>query len=253
MTKAQEIRIDDFKALYASIKANIDDANDELERLYVQKSLVESGFIIEQKQRIIELEKLAEKKEVLLNFISIETERIEKARAEHNAYVIECEKNFLQKEMDIFARSEEADEILEDAQEELVLLTERNKEATEEIKKTEALLSVQMEILAGTDKKIAENNRTLGLLSKDLLRINKEREVALKLASTEILRVQKELEKVNSLLMEEKEKIILPRKNLEEERIEFEKKKKNLEIIYQRTKNAWKKMYPGQELDNVIK
>ena len=230
MTKAQEIRIDDFKALYASIKANIDDANDELERLYVQKSLVESGFIIEQKQRIIELEKLAEKKEVLLNFISIETERIEKARAEHKA-----------------------NEILADAQEELVLLTERNKEATEEIKKTEALLSVQMEILAGTDKKIAENNRTLGLLSKDLLRINKEREVALKLASTEILRVQKELEKVNSLLMEEKEKIILPRKNLEEERIEFEKKKKNLEIIYQRTKNAWKKMYPGQELDNVIK
>ena len=33
----------------------------------------------------------------------------------------------------------------------------------------------------------------------------------------------------------------------------IEKKKKNLEIIYQRTKNAWKKMYPGQELDNVIK
>jgi chromosome segregation ATPase len=253
LTVAEQNRLGSFKEQLASIKRNISSANSELETILVNKSLAETAFAVGQKKLNLEVEKLIKQKTELIEFIDSETKAITSEKKLLAKHIEEFEEHKSKEEWLIFSKYEEADEILEESKMELESLNNRIAIAKSDVVDVEKLLLNKSDILAGLEKQISAENRMLTLYKKDVVRLEKEREEAIKLTSKEIARVQRELSDAVKIVNEEKDKVRIPRESLRSEQDDFEKQKNQLLVIYNRTKKAWAQIYPGQNLDNVIK
>ena len=252
LTPIQKNKLGDFREQYASIKHNIDDANDSLEALFAKRDLEASAFAIRQKRESLEIEKLNKKKESLVGFIQSETVRIESLSKELDKGKKEFEKYRSKEEMNIFAKHEQADEGILEAKEELRGLRRDIDEARKDKIKTDALSLISGQILAETEKKSRGFEITAKLHEKDLNRINAERESAVKVAEGEIKRQQENLKKIQESVAEEAAKMSVPLKSLRAQEEDLAIRKAAVEVQYHRALKMFQALKPGLSLDDII-
>lgn len=253
LTKAEESRILSFKEQLGSIKRNITATNKELENLLVNKSLAETAFIMKQKTIASEIDKLNKEKESLVEFIESERKRLANEQELVEAGKKELEQKRTEQELELFSKQEKVDEDVSKQERILEILKNEIEQAQNDRKKAEALLLIASTQLESARAEARHVERESALQLKDLNKINKEREEAISITTKEINRLQKELSTAEEKVRKEVEKITIPKETIRLENEKLDYKRKQVEIIYRRTKRAWERLYPGQNLDNVIK
>lgn len=249
ITKEQENKLGNFKEQLASIKRNISDANIELEGILSAKEKESSAFAARLKEHDFYVVKMQNEKLELIDFI-----KREKVKLDKEILNIKLDREKLSKEIkDIKKEREACIKLNDDA---LRNVSSLNKEAS---KLSEDIGALGSNILSLTKKEkelefnLSVLRSTCSTMQDDIDFYSDKHEEIIKLANSEILEKQKELISIEEKVKEEASKIKIPRENFDNEKAEFEIYKKNITIIYQRTKKAWEKIYPGQNIDNVIK
>lgn len=240
----EQITLNDFEAQYQVILGNIRTSNKDLEQALEKKKTLEKelsslGVLVADKRS--ELKEL--EKEVRSKKSSIESQ----------------EKKLLERELKLSKSIEDFD-----TESFLRLTAIKEKESNisykiaDKLSELDKLNSVVINL--NDDIKRLDNNKqvlskTVTELGKDLTsKIKKLEEVKEKLDKetkdfNKKVKVQEvELEYLNKLVLNEKDKIESPRQKLAEEEAVLNKKKRNFEILVDRFKKHYKKLYPNQEI-----
>lgn len=253
ITKTQENTLGNFNEQLRSVKTNVSVANDELEGILKAKdeesaafenALVTHAEVMAQlrKERIDTEEANRETRDQLAG----ETRKLEADMASFEMYRV-ASVGGIESGYEALAEEKRSSEYY------LVALREEIKKLTDEM---QSLGSSCMKLTTQE----AELNESVNFLiaatttaEDDVKYFTQQKEETVALADKEIKSKQEELMQLESRIAEETEKIQLPKENLDLREIQLEQRAKQIEILYQRTKKAFQRMYPDRDIDNLIK
>lgn len=244
MTYDEAVKIADFKEQYRIITANVKDANKELEKVLTLNKEAEDKTLTS----TVELVAVSLQLDEVTTQLKTTKQQLEKAQVAlllvENKYKEEID-GYTDKVAAIKAKitltkQEHKDVIglikkeIKDAERELSNIQKKSKEALDESvnikKEAETLRKSLKESIGIYNDLLADSEKLEKRIAKDQLAYEKKtRELA---------------EKIEA----EKEKIKRPMQLLEERTAIVVRRERNLEILADRTKKKFEKLYPGQEL-----
>jgi chromosome segregation ATPase len=253
LTKTEQIKLGNFKEHLAALKREVAQVNDELSRLVAARDKEREVFhkektLNDKELSILKKELAAVKQETETELRKIENERTVLA-ADKKAFTDYSEKELehIQKLRDAAQRDiEHKEEKIQEAKERFALLDHEIKlmgKDAEELSETIADLEV---ILSRNQNLVREKEIELASLSEQYEEKNAQ-------LAKETIRLEKEIAKLENEALVAGEKIKVGILSLQSEEASAERKRKQLQILYNRTKKAFEQLYPGQNLDNLIK
>lgn len=244
MTKAEKIRIENFKANYNSIKGNIDKANSEHESIL--KSIEESrGFMVKLDAELLE-------KRDELNSLITAYKDIENKQNKREDKIIKRENEIDQKEEKSILLIAEKEKKLKTKIASQGLELEEIKQNIKALKEKESILvnsiinaEKNLEVAEGNKKKIDDEISKLQVeLKKESDNYDKvSREIKVK---TDIL--LKELKKLKDNTEAEKQKTITAHNSLKERESAVEKRETDNAILVARLRVLYRKFLPSETL-----
>jgi len=239
LTAEEQIKIDNFKAQYNSIRSNITVANTELEGILAQREGALASYLSICKDIEVQLSQLDQ--------LYLREKELEDAWAKREAKVLAGEEK-LRLDKEAFEQRKEELKELESREKEIL---DSVADALEDLSRAaEAKVSVELSIdhLSRTadDKTadIARLEKERLTLEQSILGLKEEAENTKRALAKEIADDEKKLEAIRSEIAAEKQKIDLPMKALAEREQEVNRKEKNLEILVDRFKKHWKREHP---------
>lgn len=245
----QMIKLGDFKEQLGSVLGNIDSANKELEEVLLKLESSKKDFLKQQEYyttQIAESNKKLESTKLLIESemsrIASESDKLAKSKITFDKKVSAKEKEMLDIDKTIQVKNNELIR-LQDSITELVIQKENL------LKTTESLADV----VTNSTTAINESIRILNDLNEKNQTIEKDNILKIALIQRLIDNKNKELNQLIEETQLESQKVANAYEALRLESEEFDKKYNDLTILHLRTKRAWETLYPGQNLDNIIK
>lgn len=253
MTELEQNTINDFREQLTSIKKNIVAENNKLEAVFKTKEVEAADM---EKKRIAHNVAIAELVRIRTELdTSIVTDRnVLTADVRHfESNKREWEHKKLDEERKLangFAELEREKQLAENS---LLSLREESQGLILEVQAVSERvddLSKQQNELSRSIEALEQEKRFIEI---DIADVSKRRDETVALADKEIKAKQAELIALEKRVAEETEKVRLPKENLLLMQADMVHRTEQLEIIYQRTKKAWARIYPNQDIDNVLK
>jgi len=249
MTPEEEIKINNFKEQYNSIKKNIEIANTELEHSHArtkgaEETLASLGFKVE--DAVAQLDMLHGQAAVIHQNIAHDLNELTRRERELD----EREKIFFSQKAD---EEEKLQKTITQLSSQIALIQDEIKKLNDlkkEVSEDYALALGKTQLAYEQFEKVED---AIQILHDQHLDLQTKHDHLVKLANEEIKAKQVELTSVEKKIAEEVEKVRSPKESLVKEIQEFERKKDNLEVMYRRTKYAFEQIYPNQDLDTLIK
>lgn len=244
MNTEEKIQIDNYKAQYNSVMANIAVANDELQNVFRKTA--------DAKSKLSSVESEMREKSAELDRIIRESESLNALADSKLATVEKAEQYIAQKQADlelrVNAESKKREDEIRIHERKRQELESQIKENTDEFLKLVKSVSIQKEankeINQIVREKIDERNR----LENEVRQLESQMRDASETFTKKIEKYKKELEEAQRLVQEEKEKVARPLEFLKLREAVVAKKEKNLNIMVNRFKKEFKKLHPNLEI-----
>jgi chromosome segregation ATPase len=245
LTEQEAININNYKAQLSNVLSNLSDANNELGDLLMKKAQAEKEYV---------------SLKATNNALSIENAVVSK-RIHAVEELIDQAQDALE------SKKHELDKLSLDKESELVLVnTEINKRNEEiaSLEKTRHTLENEIDSLKDKIDKEESRLSKVKAFIEDAEMVSRSRVAELSWeiediagakmkAEIELSEELSKLEEIQKKNAEEHNKYLEPIKHLAIEEEKLNRKREQIQILYNRAKAVFEKLYPGQNIDNLIR
>lgn len=249
LTKEEEIKLGNFGEQFASIRKNVEVANEELEGILKAIDKESAAFQYNQEEHARAMEVLGIERTLTEKYIADERKLLE-----YDIAKLKIERETFNTE------KEEALAFIEAEQNEI----KHQLNQVGDLQKKIAELTQDVAVLGGTIISLTDREAALEIsiayLKAEIMSTDREfllsrqnRDEMITLANKDIKAKQVELLEAEEAVRVEMAKMVVPQQSIDAQFAELDKEKRDMEIMYFRTMRTLERLKPGLSLDDILK